>query len=477
MSSKSIRVRPVRGTTKANDMYTGPYGSISVDVEKKQLRIHDGVTPGGTVVGGTTTPSQAQESLIQAFDKLGNFPAMGKQGVLYVAIDTATGYRWSDGGSYIAIAPKPENTNELKEGEHNLYFTTERARAAFTTNDGILLDQDGTLKARIASDESLRKGEEKGEFVTPKVLLDWLKASGFTQDANGNLLPPGTKAPEPEKEVPSTPETKPSEGDKVDENGISTFDTTNNKGVLARYAARINENFLTKKTLGGKESWRMKYSNDKDMYTYHKAIIDEDAPYAIINMDNMEYAVGTYDWPGLDPHQHQMKLITINNQSNVISMIKRSNLDDGQFVFPVSFGYVDQPESMPSQEIDKKYKLSLSVVGKAGGPGVQYNSGVGLGGGGLLMRMSIDGKTVGSDFSSKYVSGKGGFPLQRNLTMNLSKEEAEKAFPNNEIYSEATGSNYVQVAGDFIVTMKMTNTETNETKELSFPLTAIRYDS
>lgn len=477
MAVKTIRVRPVRGTTKANDLYIGPYGSISVDTEKKQLRIHDGITPGGTVVGGSGAPSQAQESLIQAFDKLGSFPALGVKGVLYVAIDTATGYRWSDGGSYIAIAPKPESTDELKEGTEHLYFTTERARSAFKTNDGILLDQDGTIKARIASDDSIRKGEEKGEFVTPKVLLDWLKSSGFTQDANGNLLLPGTKAPEPEKEVPVTPETKPTEGDQVDANGISTYDTTNNKGTLARYAARINSNFLTARTTTGTEYQRMKYSNEgSTTFTFGKALINEDAPYAIINMDNLEFAVGVYDWPGLDPHVHQMKLVTLNNQSNVISMIKRSNLDSGQFAFPVSLGYVDQPETMSASDINAKYKMTLSIVGKSGGPGVQYISGAGLGGGGLVMRMSIDGKLTGKEFSAKYVKGQG-YPCQRNLTMDLKPAEAAVAFPNNEIYNTNTGSAYVQVSGEFIVTMTMTNTETNETKELSFPLTANRYDS
>lgn len=37
-----------RGTTSQNDGYTGTSGEITIDTEKGTLRIHDGITPGGT---------------------------------------------------------------------------------------------------------------------------------------------------------------------------------------------------------------------------------------------------------------------------------------------------------------------------------------------------------------------------------------------------------------------------------------------
>lgn len=39
--------RKARGTTAQNDAYTGPSGQITVDMDRKEVRIHDGVTPGG----------------------------------------------------------------------------------------------------------------------------------------------------------------------------------------------------------------------------------------------------------------------------------------------------------------------------------------------------------------------------------------------------------------------------------------------
>tara|TARA_B100000929_G_C15511743_1_gene421169 strand:+ start:46546 stop:48618 length:2073 start_codon:yes stop_codon:yes gene_type:complete len=41
----------LRGSTAENDAYTGPEGSLSIDLDLKQVRLHDGVTLGGTVIG------------------------------------------------------------------------------------------------------------------------------------------------------------------------------------------------------------------------------------------------------------------------------------------------------------------------------------------------------------------------------------------------------------------------------------------
>lgn len=53
----------LRGTTAANDAYTGPVGSLTVDTEVGTIRVHDGVTAGGWVIatvddaGGITSVS------------------------------------------------------------------------------------------------------------------------------------------------------------------------------------------------------------------------------------------------------------------------------------------------------------------------------------------------------------------------------------------------------------------------------------
>lgn len=40
----------IRGDTLANDGYTGPIGSLSVDTQAGNIRLHDGQTPGGLVI-------------------------------------------------------------------------------------------------------------------------------------------------------------------------------------------------------------------------------------------------------------------------------------------------------------------------------------------------------------------------------------------------------------------------------------------
>lgn len=48
----ATQVKRRRGTTAENDAFTGAEGEITVDTEKHQLRVHDGETQGGFVIGG-----------------------------------------------------------------------------------------------------------------------------------------------------------------------------------------------------------------------------------------------------------------------------------------------------------------------------------------------------------------------------------------------------------------------------------------
>lgn len=52
MSENFFRVQFLRGTTVENDAYTGRAGEVTFDVEKNQLRLHDGVAAGGNVMSG-----------------------------------------------------------------------------------------------------------------------------------------------------------------------------------------------------------------------------------------------------------------------------------------------------------------------------------------------------------------------------------------------------------------------------------------
>lgn len=49
------------GNTEENDLTTLPEGAISVDIERKALRIHDGVTPGGFEILGQQAYTPPEE--------------------------------------------------------------------------------------------------------------------------------------------------------------------------------------------------------------------------------------------------------------------------------------------------------------------------------------------------------------------------------------------------------------------------------
>ena len=48
------RLQLRKGTTAQNTAFTGAIGELTYDTEKKQLRVHDGITVGGKVVDDTT---------------------------------------------------------------------------------------------------------------------------------------------------------------------------------------------------------------------------------------------------------------------------------------------------------------------------------------------------------------------------------------------------------------------------------------
>ena len=57
--SKQWQIR--RGTTDENDAFTGAVGEITMDTEKKAIRIHDGSTQGGIKIPSETTADYVVE--------------------------------------------------------------------------------------------------------------------------------------------------------------------------------------------------------------------------------------------------------------------------------------------------------------------------------------------------------------------------------------------------------------------------------
>ena len=56
------RLQLRKGTTAQNTAFTGAVGELTYDTEKKQLRVHDGITVGGKVVDDTTRDVTSQVS-------------------------------------------------------------------------------------------------------------------------------------------------------------------------------------------------------------------------------------------------------------------------------------------------------------------------------------------------------------------------------------------------------------------------------
>ena len=60
-----MRIQLKRGTEAHNDAFVGLEGGLTVDMTNWTLRLHDGVTPGGRVVG-TVTPATGGGQTISA---------------------------------------------------------------------------------------------------------------------------------------------------------------------------------------------------------------------------------------------------------------------------------------------------------------------------------------------------------------------------------------------------------------------------
>lgn len=59
----ATQVKRRRGTTAENDAFTGAEGEITVDTEKHELRVHDGMTQGGHIIPTNETLDFANKAL------------------------------------------------------------------------------------------------------------------------------------------------------------------------------------------------------------------------------------------------------------------------------------------------------------------------------------------------------------------------------------------------------------------------------
>lgn len=187
----SFTIQFKRGTTAQNDAYTGPAGSVTIDVERNEIRIHDGSTAGGHVVSDQASIQQLQQQLdslgitdvaglesalaskidlaekgvangvatlnssglipasqlpsfveeVLEFADFDALPAEGETGKIYITLDDNHVYRWS-GSVYVEIVAAPGSTDSIAEGENNLYFTTARARNSINVSGDLSYDSE-----------------------------------------------------------------------------------------------------------------------------------------------------------------------------------------------------------------------------------------------------------------------------------------------------------------------------------------------
>lgn len=69
--AKQVQLR--RGTTAQNDAFTGAAGELTVDTQAKTLRVHDGVTRGGTTLARATDADANKANI-----SMNNINATGK---------------------------------------------------------------------------------------------------------------------------------------------------------------------------------------------------------------------------------------------------------------------------------------------------------------------------------------------------------------------------------------------------------------
>lgn len=236
-----LQIKYIRGNTAANDLYVGEANTFSVDTEAKNIRIHDGVTAGGSIVPGissiealetmianlgitdinglqsaldlkvnsgdldtaidtalagaigVTIPGlvdgliplanlpNSLEDVVEASD-FASLPATGSSQTLYVTLDTGTLYRWG-GSVYVAIPGAVGTSDDVVEGSVNQYFTLARAREAIGISGTPLTynSTTGVIGLQVADNTVTIAGAATDSVVTPAGVRAFVENMGFSE--------------------------------------------------------------------------------------------------------------------------------------------------------------------------------------------------------------------------------------------------------------------------------------------------------
>ena len=144
--------------------FTGPdLSGYQVTSAKGQANGYASLDSSGLV------PSSQLPSYVDDVVEAANFaalPGTGETSKIYVALDNGKIYRWS-GSAYVEISASPGSTDSVTEGSTNLYFTTQRARNAFSASTGITITN-GAIATTITqyTDSAARSAISAGTGIS-----------------------------------------------------------------------------------------------------------------------------------------------------------------------------------------------------------------------------------------------------------------------------------------------------------------------
>lgn len=177
--------------------YTGPsFSGLEVTSAKNQANGYAGLDSNGKVASAQL-PSYVDDVVEAA--NFAALPGTGETGKIYVALDNGKIYRWS-GSAYVEISASPGSTDSVTEGSTNLYFTTQRARDAFTASTGITITNgaiattitqytDSQARSALSGSTGISYNSSTGaiSIANTAVSAGSYTIGSFTVDAQGRL--------------------------------------------------------------------------------------------------------------------------------------------------------------------------------------------------------------------------------------------------------------------------------------------------